>query len=324
MNLSISKISSPTRSFVRVLGVLLLGVVAACSQDASDEDQGAAEGALTGGGEMAPEVDDAIARVPWQPVGNGVSYKPVDPAQSNVLIIFGGYSGQEKWVQRWCDETIRVKNDLLGVGHLYAVKGPDDASYKKGEIENSKLVAHLAAESRAKGAAVVTVIAHSSGTYVADELFANMKKGTGNLPADTVGKVEYFNLDGGGPADPALVKRFAHVHFVWAHDAKIKADSHNASGMKSLGSQYTAQGGGVQVDADGSGCDGSNGLWCMHDALINTRPHNPRMFDLVHDYTDFAPPRKLVTSYLDSLSPPQATTVGTTAGLTAEPEGDDP
>src|SRR6185369_17952861 len=58
------------------------------------------------------------------------------------------------------------------------------------------------------------------------------------------------------------------------------------------------------VDSDGSVCDPSapGGLWCMHDALINSEPHNPRMYDLPQDYTDFSGAHRLVTSYLDPLS----------------------
>jgi hypothetical protein len=295
-----------TKLSSRVLTVLLLGVLAGCSENATDEEDAASEGALKSSGEdLAPEVDDAISRIAWQPLGTGVSYKPVDPSLANVLIIYGGYTAQDKWVQRWCDEMIRVKNDTLGIGHLYAVKGPDTVGYSDHGISNSKLAAHLASESRAQNATHVIVIAHSSGTYVADEFFSDVGSGSGGIPADTVGKIDYFDLDGGGPGNVALLKRYAHAHFVFGFDSTIKRYSHNADGMKSLGKEYASLGGGVQVNADGSSCDpsASGGLWCMHDTLINTKPHNPRMYDLARDYSDFAPPHGLVTSYLDSIAP---------------------
>ena len=94
--------------------------------------------------------------------------------------------------------------------------------------------------------------------------------------------------------------------------------SHNASGMRSLGAQYAELGGAYEVDATGSGCSrtASGGLWCLHDAVINTRPHNPTMYDLRRDYTTFsgAPGRALVTSYLDVLGPPLATALADDPG----------
>ena len=70
--------------------------------------------------------------------------------------------------------------------------------------------------------------------------------------------------------------------------------------MRSLGAQYAELGGAFEVDANGSGCSrtASGGLWCLHDAVVNTRPHNPAMYDLRRDYTVFHDGHALVTSYL--------------------------
>lgn len=253
---------------------------------------------------LVEEADDAVASAPWTSVGAGVAYKHIG-AGSNVVIIYGGYTAQLEWVERWCNELYRVKGAALGLGHLYAVKGPNQSGYQNHEIENSRLAAHLGANGIAATASSIAVIAHSSGTYVADELFRHVKTGTGGVPAGTASKISYFDLDGGGPGDSTFVRRFAHAYFVWAYDGVIRLESHNAGGMKSLGASYASIGGGFEVVADRSGCDRSvnGGLWCMHDALINTRPHNPRMYDLKNDYTDFTSGRALVTSYLSALAP---------------------
>lgn len=279
--------------------------VAACTAP-SDEDEVAMSNAAFEIPEPEPEdtlaplveeVDDAVTNQPWMNIGAGVAYKRLGTG-ANVVIIYGGYTAQLEWVERWCNELYRVKGAALGIGHLYAVKGPNQSGYQNHEIENSKLAAHLGANGIAAGASSITVIAHSSGTYVADELFRYVKQGAGGVPASTPGKISYYDLDGGGPGDSALVHRFAHAYFVWAYDSVIRLESHNASGMKALGPRYS---GAFKVVADHSGCDRNvspGGLWCMHDALINTRPHNPRMYDLKNDYTDFTNGRALVTSYL--------------------------
>ena len=53
----------------------------------------------------------------------------------------------------------------LGVGHIFAVKGPRDAGYNAAEVGNSKLAAKLVAggnESLAKKAPFIFIAAHSS------------------------------------------------------------------------------------------------------------------------------------------------------------------
>jgi hypothetical protein len=282
---------SSLRARVVLSALIVFGVAGCAVGDGSDEGTAAGEAALAGDG--------------WQVLGTGVAYRPASGG-SNVVIIYGGYTAQQDWVERWADELDRLKGDALGIGHLYAVQGPNEAGYANHEIQNSHLAAHLGAEGRASGASSVVVIAHSSGTYVADELFKDIKNGLGGVPADTVPKISYFDLDGGGPADAALVHRFAHTFFVWGWDARISRESHNAEGMKALGADYTQTGGAFKVVADGSGCDANTtgGRWCMHDTLINTRPHNPEMYDLKDDYGDFSGDHHLVTSYLDPLDPP--------------------
>ena len=282
----------------------MLGV-AACSADTGQDGDEPTEEEIAASlnGTVVPEKSDAIAAIPWATVGAGVSYKKVG-AGADVLIVYGGYTAQDVFSQRWADELVRDKLGADGVGHLYAVKGPNQSGYANREIGNTKLVTHLSQASRAKNASRIIVIAHSSGTYVATELLQQLgREVTGELPASTLGKIDLFNLDGGG-LDASLVKKLSHAYFVWACDPKIGRCSHNAGGMQALGSEFASQGGGIKVNASGSGCSSSaaGGLWCMHDTLINTRPHNPAMYDLLDDYTDFSSAgRSVVTSYLDVL-----------------------
>jgi hypothetical protein len=294
-----------------VLGLLFVGALAACAGQAT-EDEAASGAAISGPDDdpLAPEVDDAISQLPWEAVGTGVSYKAFAGGGSDIVIVYGGYLADATWVQRWADEIDRALGTALAIGHLYSIQGPNTAGYTNGEIGNSKLAAHLATNGRAAGASHIAVLAHSSGTYVADELLHQLENGTGGAPADTLGKIHLFNLDGGGVSDSALLHKLARAYFVWGCDHTIDRCSHNSDGMKSLGQTYASLGGGVEVRADGSGCDknASGGLWCLHDTLINSNPHNPTMYDLKRDYTDFAAPRHLMTSYLAPLTgdPPTA------------------
>jgi pimeloyl-ACP methyl ester carboxylesterase len=278
---------SITRSrWLRALcGALVLGL-AACTADTGDvsDEPTQEEIAASLNGTVGPETADALAAVPWTTIGAGVSYKKFGQG-SDVVIVYGGYTAQDVFSQRWADQLVRDKLGDAGVGHIYAVRGPNQSGYANREIGNSKLVAHLAAGGRGAQASRVVVIAHSSGTYVATELLQDLHQ---SAPS-TLAKVSLFNLDGGG-LDASLVSRMAHTYFVYACDSQIGRCSHNASGMKSLAAEFASAGGGIKVNATGSGCSASasGGLWCMHDALITSRPHNPAMYDLLDDYTDFS------------------------------------
>jgi hypothetical protein len=162
------------------------------------------------------------------------------------------------------------------VGHVYAVRGPADASYSAREIGNSSLAAQLAGMVSSVG--FVVVVAHSSGAFVADELFTETS-------AQVLSKIVYFDLDGGSWAlNDTLVGEMAGVYFCNAHDS-VAGDSANYSSIVSLHADFPASHY-YTVDSTGSGCD-TGAKWCLHDTLITTRPHNQSTFDLDHDYVDF-------------------------------------
>src|SRR5205085_5637360 len=113
-----------------------------------------------------------------------------------VLVVYGGYTAEDEYVRRWGDELVRARGAALDVGHLYAVRGPNQSGYANREIANSKLAAHLG-DGRAAGASSIVVLAHSSGVFVAGELIGMLEAGRGGVPADTLSKVRLFSLDGG-------------------------------------------------------------------------------------------------------------------------------
>lgn len=246
--------------------------------DDASGDESTSEGALTG----------------FASVGNGVSYTRAGTGEG-VLILYGGYTAQLGWVQGWASALHSSKLQSLGVGHVYAVQGPRDAGYGGREIGNTKLGAHLRAN--APNATFVLVAAHSSGTYVAQELIGQIAR-SGDA-STWLGKMVYANLDGGYGLEAATARQMRKAVFVWGDDPRA-GQSSNAEVMKSLGGQYGAKGKTVRVDASGSGCNRA-AKWCLHDTVITSRPHNPAMYDLANDYVKFAGDRKVVTSWIEAV-----------------------
>jgi hypothetical protein len=224
---------------------------------------------------------------PWSSVSFGVTTKDTGGGD-NIVIAYGGYTATDADSQAWVTEMTATRLAQLGVGHMYAVRGPKDADYASREIGNSELATVLGTQAAA--ATYVIVIAHSSGGFVADELF------TFATPT-VLAKIGYFNLDGGSWAlTDALVGSMRGVYFCNAHDS-VAGDSENTSSDESLHAQFAASHF-FTVDADGSGCDVGAG-WCLHDTLIINHPHDPTTFDLALDYTDFTGGRQVITSYID-------------------------
>jgi hypothetical protein len=110
-------------------------------------------------------------------------------------------------------------------------------------------------------------------------------------------KIAYFNLDGGSWAlTNDMVETMLGVYFCGAYDS-VAGYSENYQSDEDLNGDFPASHL-FTVDADGSGCDVGAG-WCLHDALITSKPHDPTTYDLMLDYTDFTNGRHVVTSYID-------------------------
>jgi hypothetical protein len=246
-------------------------------------------GCSAGGGGDEPTAasgdESSALTAGWTTLGNGVAYKAT-AAGDGVFIGYAGYSVPLDRSAVWTDALFEARLKALHVGHLYAVRGPSDPGYGNRDIANTSLASHLVA-GPGRDAPFVLVAAHSSGSYVAHELFGQVFEGTHD-PAHVLDqKIVYADLDGGWTGLDAHVlssmKKFA---FVWAEDTTLSSGhSANASGMESLGLDHGHSG--IRLVVDHSGCH-SGAKWCLHDLLITKRPHNPDTFDLPRDYTDFA------------------------------------
>lgn len=274
--------------------LLLVAICGACASEVGDDE-------LPGEADEQNGVfdDGHLADMPsadWATIGNGVSYRQVNTGRA-VLIAYGGYSAQLAYSAAWAEELVDAKLGGVDVGHIYAVKGPADASYSAREIGNSKLRAHLNALAAADGP--IYIVAHSSGSFVAHELF-QQAHGAGDTAL--LARISYADLDGGGSGlSSQIVDELGAATFVYARDP-VAGRSQNASTAVALGAAYAMQGATTfEVTVENTGCASGAG-WCLHDVVITHRPHNPLKYDLARDYTDFVG-RLVTTEYLDPLIP---------------------
>ena len=233
----------------------------------------------------------------WTYVGYGINYQRVNTGNA-ILIAYGGYSAHLAYSAGWATEVVDAKLGALGIGQIYAVQGPQDAGYNAREIGNSKLRRHLPTID--DGTSPIYVLAHSSGTYVAHELFTQLSNAGST---DILSRVRYANLDGGGSGlTESIVDAMETISFVYAHDPTLSDGySENSSSAQALGSDYAPHAKTYEVTVSNTGCDDGAG-WCMHDVLITHRPHKSWTYDLADDYTDFTN-RPLTDEYIDSLQP---------------------
>jgi hypothetical protein len=213
-------------------------------------------------------------RAGWTDVSRGIAGRAIgDGSGTATLVVYGGYGAHAEHAQSWADALVTARGEALGLGHVYASKGPQDALYHARELGNTALAARLAQSPPS----ALYVLAHSSGSFVAHELLSK-------LTPDVLAHTHYFNLDGGQDGlTLGIARGLGGLTFVYANDPGVGL-SRNGAFMRALAPQYHGAKTFV-VDAAASGCATSN---CLHDTMITNRPHDPQTFDVADDYTDFA------------------------------------
>ncbi|MCA2005406.1 MAG: hypothetical protein LDL01_06360 [Ignavibacterium sp.] len=244
----------------------------------------------------------------WIKIGNGVQYSFSDNKKgNNIFVAIGGWQAKQEWVNSWCSELNKSKLYELGVKHIFSVKGPDDVCNRKGEINIKNLAEYI------KNIIYATyyidkviIAAHSSGSFVANELL-HILYGEKGIAKDSfyVNKVYYFNLDGGiGGGDcgvalnDSVVKYIAKVYAVAAYDSATGMYSSNYETMIKLSGMYKEKSELILLGVTNSDCIDK---WCLHDAVVNRKPHNPAKYDLEKDYTLFDAEHTVQTDYLNVL-----------------------
>lgn len=230
----------------------------------------------------------------WTAVGFGVAYNRVN-AGNAILIAYGGYTARLSYSARWAEALVDARLGAAGVGQIYAVQGPRDAEYAAREIGNSKLRAHLATID--DGTSAIYVVGHSSGSFVAHELFDQLYAAG---DAAVLSRVDYADLDGGGAGlTTDIVDAIHGVTFAYAHDPTlVHGYSENNATARALAADYAPHAQLYEVMVPSTGCNSGAG-WCLHDVLVTHRPHDASTYDLADDYTDFDH-RPVTTEYFDS------------------------
>jgi hypothetical protein len=231
---------------------------------------------------------------PWATIGAGVSCRDTGRTGTyGTFVAYGGWGVKEIWARAWADEIYRTALASRGIRYLCAVRGPAAVDYAGREIGNTALAGYLLAKPRG----LVLIAAHSSGSFVAHELLAELEA-TGTRGVGLLGRTVYFDLDGGESGlTPEIVDHLRRAYFVYAEDSTTGTRSANAATMIALGTRYADKGGVLAVNASRSGCR-PGAKWCLHDALVTERPHNPDTFDLEQDYQGFLPDRPAAVAYL--------------------------
>jgi hypothetical protein len=256
----------------------------ATSSVASTSSVATAASSSTGAGGA---IEPPFASLPWDTgpsVGFGVASKDSqNPLGSAVFVGYAGYGisldEAEAWVTALYDASLRAH----GVRWVFAVQGPADVSYAGLEIGNSKIAAALGAHVDGS-TPFILVAAHSSGSFVAHELFSQLAGGL-DPSGVTAGKVVYFDLDGGvSGLDATSAGRLRKAYFTSAFDASTATYSPNHASMLSGAASFGTY---FDTDANAAGCQ-AGAIWCLHMTLVNERPHDPAGASGPLDYTDFA------------------------------------
>ncbi|MGE3766979.1 MAG: hypothetical protein AB7L94_32300 [Kofleriaceae bacterium] len=277
-----------------LFAMLMATTLVACGLDDGAPDGGDLEDVESADDLAGIGGDDKMdGEATWTDIGLGVAYQRVNTGNA-IVIAYGGYSAKLSYSAAWVSELVDQALGAADVGHVYAVKGPQDAGYNAKEIANSKLRAHLATFD--DGVSPIYIVAHSSGAFVAHEILNQWhNKGMQSVLA----RVRYANLDGGGSGlNTTLVGELDMISFVYAKDPTLaRGLSQNAGAAVALGQTYRMYGGAFEVTQPNTGCNSGAG-WCLHDVVITQKPHDPNTYNLALDYTDFVD-RPVTTAYLD-------------------------
>jgi hypothetical protein len=217
--------------------------------------------------------------------GYGISFRDTgNPKGHGIFIGYAGYNVTGAQARTWVDALYKADLKRLGVRYIYAVQGPRDPGYDGLEIGNSHLAKKVVGQ--AKTAPYVLIAAHSSGSFVADELLHQLNSGA-DPRGVTRNKVVYFDLDGGQKGVTAGdINRTRRTYYVSAHDHRTGTRSPNYSTMQALGGEFRSKGGFIDDDVTSAG-NAAGAEWALHTSLITSRPHSPFTGSPI-DYGDFS------------------------------------
>ena len=207
-----------------------------------------------------------------------------DYRQKALLVLFPGYSVALPWAQAWADALVAQNPVVHQVGEVWVFAGPDKVFYENRELPLRQSLAALP-----RNYVRVVVVAHSSGAFPA-HLWLRSLQSSAELSQAYSGKVTYVNLDGDtGEGDQAFSESLSGLlsaaYGISVFDPEIESYSANHGAMAEFAESFPGQVSHRVLNIR-SGC-AKGASWCLHDVLINRRPHNPQHFDLRQDYSQF-------------------------------------
>ena len=217
-------------------------------------------------------------------------------AQSTTLIAFAGWKVTADDAWHWGQALATVGFATAPPALRCAARGPQDASYQKKDIDTGALAEALIAHPPAGD---ITVVAHSSGSFVAQHFFRQLRDKGG---ASLLAHIHYVNLDGAiGEGERSInadvIAALASVRAVYAIDLHPGSESANASSMRRLHALAPERVKLIALPVPDAGCN-RGAKWCLHNALINRKPYNPASFDLKRDYGEINAAHPVEASYL--------------------------
>jgi len=221
------------------------------------------------------------------------------------LVVFAGWTVKPEWAWRWLQALQSATGAGKATGLVCAVRGPADASFVAKDIDARAFAVSLQ-EQMGSGSAPISFIAHSSGAFVAHYLMQQLRK---QGAAGLLARIRYINLDGAigrgdRELDADLVRQLASVEAVLARSAQDGMESINAGAMRELALRYPSAVRLRVLETADSGCE-PRARWCLHQVLVNRRPHDPRNFDLARDYGQISAAHPVQWDYLkEPVRPP--------------------
>lgn len=248
-------------------------------------------------------------------------YDSVNMIGKNVLITCGGMGAELEWVAAWTKELYTKKLKEFNIGMVCVIKGPKDEYYDSRDIVVPELTRKFVKAYEKYKLNYTYFIVHSSGVFPAHQMFDLLY--TGSIDSnkfrgkkkpvtnyDSLGitkdKIIYIMLDGepgrphGYTLTKGMVDNLKKIFSVSAKDETTQTYSgmyKEAVKIKQLFPDKTVD---YLLKSKDSGCN-PGAIWCVHETVITTKPHNPAKYDLDQDYQKFGGDTLVVTAYMDTV-----------------------
>lgn len=234
----------------------------------------------------------------------GITKTTIDLRASQIVVTLSGMSVTQKNADTWGSAILNSASKILNPSLHYSFAGPNHEYFYNYEIDVNKFIDDLLNEvSKNKNISDIIFIAHSSGVFIAHEIFRRMYDLKRDSLKITTGKIQFFSMDGaigknqGITLTQSSVKNLKKIYCVYAKN-KISGDlSARAGDVIDLFNEFKEKTVLVELDASRSGCL-KDAKWCLHQYLVNKKPYNSKGFDFINDYGNISPSHPVNIDYL--------------------------